>query len=278
MSERQKLPTEISTEELLELMKQLPEPSAQPKIQTAIAKEEFVSSNIIVSFVMAFHFQPGEYLVHTKVLFKLFKNWSNSDISIREFTINLNYYIPSKYTNGKTFFCLNFDGLTIANIIDKRQFKTRHQGLPVHSVKRFKKWIAETKLQKGDIYIESDILYFIFDTWCYKKKISTPRYTNFVIYLKRVFNHVRLRNEGMTWLGVNEEIYNCITEDAVKNWRYYREKKNKGIGMPRTNKRINVAFSEVRYEVQRVVKEELKAEEERKLNKKKQRKISRFKT
>jgi hypothetical protein len=275
MTNKKNIPTEISTQELLELIKTLPEEPVEPKPQLAVAKEEYVPKDVVLSFVMAFEIKIGEDKVYTRNLYKLFKLWSESDVSLKTFTTRLSILIPSTYEYGKTYFYINKNWLNIAKIIDEKKVKkTRHQYIPLNSIKKINKWLKSSNLKTGDIYIEADILFFVFDTWCYRRKESTPRLVSFTRYMKRIFNNKKFNEDHQTWFGVDEQIYNCITDEAVRNWRYYREKNSKTPGMPKDDKLFNVAFSEVRYEIQKTIKKE---REEQEL-KKKQRKISRLKT
>lgn len=221
------LPNQISTEELLDIIKnqKIQDNLPQPK-QKLVQTETWESSDIYLSFVMAFNLIPGEHLVHYKVLYALFKQWNNNDnISLRVFLSNFAKYLPYKLISHKKHFCINASAVNLSIILEKEKSKKQVNVVSKLVENRIVKWLKDCKLEKGSIFVERDILYHLFDTWCYNRNLSPSVKKSFTYVCTKHLNKKLLSKNTIPWFGVNEEVYNCLNEETVKNWRHGSEKK-----------------------------------------------------
>jgi hypothetical protein len=220
--------------------------------KTPVSKEDTLFLNDpILAFVHAFKIQRGTRQVSSKLLFKLFRLWNPSiKIQQRDFNIKLSTYLP--YFATKNYYRININMFKIANSIeklldkkstDKTKSKTYH--------KRFEAFLLEHNLEEGLFYIEADILYYVYNRWCDKKKRAAFGYTTFNDMCTLYFDRKRIHYSKLIFYGVNENIKNIVTKEEVTRWRQGRAKYGKRKHTEETkfedglvNKTSNVVYKE----------------------------------
>lgn len=215
-----RLPTELSLDELL----------------GAIKGQEVINENIkpsfkdpIVSFIQAFNITPGKELVSDSVLHRLFKMWhKDSFIDKKNFNFQLGKYIPSEVINRRFYKVNNNFSFVVKKIEDiekKTQFApTKYKGYTKH----FDKFLEQNKLAAGNLYVESDILYYVYNRWCDEVRRKKPLgYLNFISFCELNFESKRLTESNVYWFGLNNNIKNLITRSEVDRWRQGRAKNGK---------------------------------------------------
>lgn len=213
----QKLPHQLSVDELLKLLDTL-----QPE-----DKKRTVQTSPVLSFIQAFNIVPGKQLIHNKLLFRLFKLWKpDSVMEKRNFTIQLSSYIP-RHNPKSPFFTIDTNTIQInEKLIKLVEEKTMDKTKSKYYNRHFLKFLKDTGLSEGKIYIENDILYYVYNNWLDTKPKKTKLGpTQFMLFCDLHFDRKRLSNSKLAWYGVSKEIYNLIDTKSVQNWRDGRKRK-----------------------------------------------------
>ena len=251
--EKIKLPTQLTNTELLELLQDQSIPITNVPKQTAVTPEDNKPKDIYLSFITAFNLGHGENLVDNRVLFSLFKEWYGfQGINKRKFIINMGKFLLSEVISNKVYFKINTGNTKIQLLFEKtKDKKIKKRTLKNGTTrKRIEKWLLESNIRPGNIYVEHDLLNYLYDTWCYNRNLPSSNSNIFLPILKLTFKHKKIApphgHAEIDWIGVNEEIYKHLNEEIVWNWRHGREKKKKFTGktIPK-NRKKNAIFPEV---------------------------------
>lgn len=197
----------------------------------AVKGQELVNDNIIpsfsdpiFSFTQAFNIVPGKELISDSVLHSLFRLWHrDSFIDIRNFNMQLGRYIPSEKRNRR-YYRVNKKISETVRILQELKNKhtlnpTKYKGYHKH----FEHFLSETGLDAGEVYVESDILYYIYNRWCDQIKRKSPLgYNNFCAFCSLNFESKRLSESNIHWYGVNNKVKELITRSEVDRWRQGR--------------------------------------------------------
>lgn len=213
-----KNPNSLSTEELLKLLDSLDD------IEQEI---EHQFDNSVLSFVQNFNLNPGKDKVTKKHLHKLYNLWNRKPEKITQhsFTSELAKY----FKHDTSFYYIDKSLFNIADFIQKeikkrKIDKTKSKKWHTH----FTDFIEATELSPGKVYLEIDILYYIYVVWrkLNRKYISLSR-GNFTSICHLYFELKTISKNDLYWVGVSENIKNLITPSEVARWRNTRNVKNK---------------------------------------------------
>lgn len=218
-----KLIHEYSVEELLKFMD-----SSEGSQSIAQKSEEEYIDNEVVKFLAYYDIKPGIHRINSKVLFKLFKAWTkNKTYKQADFLNNLRIQFESnkKILNYEKYlyFKINKSLVNITRFLEEAKPKKITFRKTMFYKRFMEEFIEEHKLFKGPIYVEADILYYLFDFYNYKKGRRSIGYERFVSMCYLYFPYKQL-GFGSTWFGVNESIKNMITPEWVNTWRQGRVK------------------------------------------------------
>lgn len=213
-----KLPHELSLDELLKSVAGEEKP-----------KDGFSFNNPILSFVQEFKISPGTNKVSDKLLYKLFRSWFKEDfISQRTFNIRLGSYIPSAMRNRR-YYLVNTKTLELAKkcqLLEESQSLDRSKS--IHWNKHYESFLRDTGLTEGPIYVEADILFYIYNNWCDRTRKTKKLGSNtFSAITKLNFEKKNISNSDIAWFGVNNKVKELITREEVKRWRQGRKKYGK---------------------------------------------------
>jgi hypothetical protein len=212
--------TDLSTEELLRAL------------DTKTIEESFITSDPVFSFIQTFGFRQGKTKVKFLMLYDLFKQWNKfAHIKDRHFYNELQkYFVSNNNASLKVaYFLLNKDALEIMKHLEKYKKPNTYGHVKYKAVqKRFDRFIKAYDIKAGDLYIESDIFYHIYDTWVYRNKIGMPfSYEKFVNICHLYFDAKRFNGSELEWFGLDSSIKQYISTQAVSNWRQGRAKRGK---------------------------------------------------
>ena len=215
MSKKSKLPSELSLAELLE------------KVEGQDLTEEYhkVSLNDpVLSFIQHFKISEGTHSISVRDLHKLYKLWeSGKKLTLNAFTFHLNHYLPGKKIGANTFFKVNLDILELVKKIEENS-KNRNLFNSIVIHKHFEKFLRDTDLKPGGVWVEGDILYYIYNNWCDKVKRKQPlTYVYFIGFCELNFDKKTL--SGMEWFRVSQSVKQQIKPEEVARWRQGRLKR-----------------------------------------------------
>lgn len=217
-----KLPHEISVEELLKSLE------GQDLVND---KTVFSYENPILSFIQTFKISSGKHTVSDKVLHDLFRFWNTTIVlDQRSFNIQLGKYIPSVLRNRR-YYLVDKKVLELAQKVE--ELKKKHSSDRSRSIKwnkHFEKFLSDTEIEEGTLFIEVDILYYAYRRWCDDtRKKSWLSQESFANICKLNFNTKRISDSKLAWFGVNHKIKELITREEVERWREGRKQRGKEI-------------------------------------------------
>lgn len=213
------LPNTLTQEELLKILKEDP----------SEIKEEDNQTDDILGFVSFFNLKPGKNLVPKKLIYQLYQYWSKAPISSNNFFNKFTLYFQPTGYGHRTSFYLNLESINISKrllkLIDKHtRIKTKSPTYKRH----FESFLNHYKLKAGKIWIESYILYYLYDKWTYKIKKKHPlSKEQFYNFCKLYFPKNRITTSSVLFYQVDDIIYKIITRKEVEEIRKGVRDKNK---------------------------------------------------
>lgn len=214
-----KLLHEYTVEELLGLI-------GSPTEEIKQKSEEEYVENEVIRFLAYYDIKPGNHRINTKLMFKLFKSWSkNKAYKYKDFLKNTLNQLQSekelKNYEKISYFKIDKSLLNITRFLEESKPRRVNFRKTLFYKKFMEEFIEQHKLASGPIYVEADILYYLFDFYNQKKKRRMISYERFVSMCHLYFPEKQL-GFGSTWFGVNESIKSLITPEWVKTWRQGR--------------------------------------------------------
>lgn len=206
-----KLPSQLTEEELLELLASEDTPEATVEI--------FNYEHDIVPFMGFYKITPGDTPVSKKLLYKLYKAYSKEPLDKLRFNIQLGQYVTARGYH----FLLNLDNFAISNHIYKEE-KTRDKTKNTLFQKHFDWFISTAPVQKGSSWVEGFIIFQIYKDFCRERRVNPKLgYVNFHKFLKLNFQSRRIKENRSLWFKVNYDIANKYTEEEKNVIRESRQ-------------------------------------------------------
>lgn len=181
-------------------------------INTAELEEEKQESVIeydtdIVSFLLAFDIRQGSYAVTVKLFYDLYKKWSKNPVKKTKFDKEVANFLIRHQKGPNVYYLVDKDVFKVSEEIQKlilgsRIDKTKSKTYKIH----FDNFLKKYQLKSGTYYIESFILYFLYDRWAYsinkKNSLSSAQFFNFC---KLYFPFKRNSESRVMWFGIEKE-------------------------------------------------------------------------
>jgi hypothetical protein len=232
-----KLPGEWTLEELLE--------SASKETNEAVQETDTASSIIdsdVFTFINSLAIKPGTKKVNKRLIYKLYRNWSPQHVTPTVFGQFFSMFFES---NTNSYF-LNLDALQIVRTPVKyirkvKRDKTKSKNYKVH----FEKFMKFYGLTNGSCFVESYVLYYMYDVWTYDNNNKAPMGSKqFFNFCEIYFEKKRLESSKIGFFGINEDIKNTfLTKDRLEiihQWgRKISEKKTKSYQESKASKKRN---------------------------------------
>ena len=209
-----KLPSEFTTEELLELAK-----------DTTFNKEErdVITEHIndVVPFLSHFDIKPGTDIITKRFFYNLYKEWSTNPILKASFDDIISQYFLIHQKGNKYYYLINKNSLQLSKrlyklILERTVDKTKSKNYKNH----FDSFLTANKVKAGNYWIESFILYYLYDKWTYKNKNNNPLGRNqFFNFCTLYFKHKRRTSNRLQWFAVNKSILKHFTSEQLERIR-----------------------------------------------------------
>lgn len=190
--------------------------------------ETFTSNDPFYTFIEVFGIEDGNYEIKGKLLLSLYRHWNpHHKISNVYFTTNIGKYLI--YNSRKQTFTLNKNLTEVVKHLEeykKPPLNTRikSKGIQTH----FNKFLEEKNIQAGTLYIEADVFYHVYDTWCYRNRKKTIlSYRRFIGVCQLFFEEKYFNGSYLPWFAVHPSIKEHISPEAVRNWREGRKRRGK---------------------------------------------------
>lgn len=192
--------------------------------------------NDVLPFLTHFSIISGAYPVLNSLIYKLYKAWSKNPVSQNVFSLTANQILFHIKRGSKSYYLINKPAIKIAESEFElvRGKKRKLDKSPLYR-KHFENFINKHNLLKEEIYVESYVLYYIYDKWCYSINRKIPLgYDSFVMFCGLYFKNKRITNSNMKWFLVSKELYQYVTEEELKEvkegWKtnhFYKAKSKK---------------------------------------------------
>jgi hypothetical protein len=202
-------------------LRQLPNNHKIEDLLDSLNSQEEVSvvgySDDVFSFLTFFKFEPGNNLISKKLMYNLYKRWSNVCYSKVEFGLKIADYFEAHVKGPKTFWKVNHNSLQVNEFLlkylEKKSIdKTKYPRWKKH----YEDYLKFYSIKKGNKWIQSYVLKHLYDKWCYdNNRVSLLSSNQFFNFCKLYFDYKRNTDSRMQWFGVNEEFMNTIPKTTL---------------------------------------------------------------
>lgn len=167
--------------------------------------------NDVMEFISIYNLKTGEHHVTNKLLYRLYRLWSNIPVTQRVFTTTLMDLFPSIQYGANKAILLDKNSLNLkqeAYNYVKVQDKTKYKGY----LKLFEKYLHTYCIKKGSFFIKDSVLYKLYSKLCSTKRhpLGKAQFNNFC---KLYFKNKLIK--GHQWFAVDESIKEYLTEDLI---------------------------------------------------------------
>ena len=248
-----KLPQELSLEELLAAALTEDNQDESPEM-------EITSENPFISFLQTFNIKSGRQKVNVRSLYQFFVHWSGHyEITHVSFIAGIRKFISVSMINTCRYAHINISAYEFEDIVTKfKNFNRRKVGGSKFYIAHFNNFLNDTGIASGDIYVEYDILYYVYGRWCDSIRRKVPLSQGAFLRLCELHFDKKYLSVGfMPWFKINEQIKQLITKEEISRWREGRSK----YGKVKTEKTNN---KEKRFQKQRLYHETFKEKEPKK--------------
>jgi hypothetical protein len=209
--ERKRTLTDYSDEELFKALEQYS--SSESKTQ------EYETD--VPRFLAFYQIKPGKDLINKRLLYKLYTLWSHNLVTTHRFTSDLNMFFKPHQKGHNEYYYINQKALAISEqafelIKLNTQDRTKIPNWKAH----FDKFIATYNLKSGTVFLESYILYNLYDKFVYETGKKAPLgYDQFVNFCRLYFKQERLTSSRIAHFGVDKSIFEFITMQQIRQLR-----------------------------------------------------------
>lgn len=219
--ERRKTPTAHTTEELLKTLEENEILSDK--------QELIIYPNVdgdVAAFLSNYKIEPGSDSVLQKVIFELYKRWSKEPVTKSKFENELCKYLIVHVKGPRYYYLINQKAMNLTQAAYKlviKQTVDRTKSPPWK--KHFESFLDKYEIKSGNFYVESFILYNLYDKYVYetgkKQPLGEDQFFNFC---KLYLTNRRLTGNRVAWFGIDASIKKVITEETFKTLRESRVK------------------------------------------------------
>lgn len=200
-----KLLTELSEEDLLNLVDSTEEIETKDKIQ---------------EFCSVFNLQTGNKKVNFNTIIKLYKKWD------KDSPVVLRHLFEKYFTFDNQYILLDKDPIEIEKI-KKIKFKSRVydklKNNKYHT--HFNKFLNIHKIEKGTIWVPSYLVTFLYNKWTYETK---PRLNLNESHLIKFFKfYFSYKFDDIYYFKLNESFLTNFTKESIDNLKASYDKKKK---------------------------------------------------
>ena len=178
---------------------------------------------------MFYDIKPGSHKVPKKLIYKLYKYWSKTNLEHEHIGIRFREVYTGE-ENRANFFLSKDIASFLKHFQELKPKKFNYTKSKTYQ-KLFKDYLDFYNIKPGNVYVEADILYHLFDTFVTKRRRIGISMNKFTTLLINKFNKKDI-GYGVSWFGVDENIKQHLPQEVVDRWRQGRVK----YGKKKTNK------------------------------------------
>lgn len=196
--------TEISSKELLEIIKQNPANFGGQTIT--------IINNDIFDFISVYKLTNGENKVSARLLYKLYKQWSKDPLTKLKFAYEMTDLFEY-YTNCHgNMYLLNQSAISLKQLLNEIKPEKRLKVNQKRWGEHFQKFLNKYNIKKGSFLIKDVVLYNIYDKWAYKNKLKSQLTLNQF----RKFCKVFFDSTKKGYFSVDNSVKNYLSENLLK--------------------------------------------------------------
>lgn len=199
MSKKNKLPHELDTEELLDLIE-----SEENFVEEA--KEEITEDDDgVLAFLSFYNIKHGEEKIPCTLLYEVYKRWAKNKINKDTFFKTISLYLIRGKTGVHNYYMVNMNAMTLGKkaltLLRKKPNRTKSKTAKIH----FDSFLDNYKIKKGDKLINFNKLYKLYDKWHYEKKPkSRLGKIQFKKFLRLYFDYKTTKEEEYYKVSISE--------------------------------------------------------------------------
>lgn len=215
-----------------ELSKLLEESSNDPK------QEADYLLNDIPGFINTYNIKPGDIPFNTNSLYQLYFHWSQAPVIKPTFRSFMGSMLMVASPKGKhtNYYMINQDSLkltiTLKKLIDSRRSKTPKKTKSKNHRNHFQLFLNQNTIKPGSYFIESYVLYYIYDKWQFNNKMKIRLGKNqLYAFFKLEFEFKRVASSKTLYYGVDPIFKDIFSAEVIQQARqlertnYEKEKK-----------------------------------------------------
>lgn len=218
-----KTPTSHTDEELLQTLEH---PSNTVQDNEMI---NYMALGEVAAFLSRFKIEQGKDAVSKRLLLELYRSWTKEPMTKLQFELEIAKYLMIHQKGSQTFYLINQKAMTLSQeaykfLEKKTRDKTKSPNWRLH----FENFLSKYDLKPGNYFLESFVLYNLYDKYVYEIGKKMPLGENqFYNFCNLYFTNKRLTDNRVSWFGVDESIKNAISEESINTLRESRPKRGK---------------------------------------------------
>lgn len=213
-----KIPGAVSNEDLLRALE-------NPEDTSELEKPNEHST---LQFLADFSIYPGDKLVSSNLLYKVYYYHAKDPVSNKQFYFILNSYLKYEIVNKVNHYLLNKAAFSFTKklaeylVEHNKNKKVKNWFFRKH----FENFMKSNSLKKGSTSVPVSFLYFFYDNWHYANKLSHRlTFRNFSAVCKLYFKHKRTAKVWTT-VYISRDFINQFTQETIKTALEWSEKFN----------------------------------------------------
>lgn len=214
-STKRVLPGNLSLDDLLEAINS---PQEHVKPESPISEDSSV-----YSFLITYGIKSGDHPVKARLFYELYRRWTKNPIEKSKFDVEITKYIIATQKYRQNVYLIDKDAFKIGEEIQR--FLTPKNKIKTKSYKKhFEYYLSKHNIKPGTYWIESYVLYYLYDKWVYSIKKTAPLgEIQFFNFCKLYFKQKRNSSSRVTWFGIDKEsLMQFITEQQIQRIRLGR--------------------------------------------------------
>jgi hypothetical protein len=213
--EHKKSPSNISTEELLE---QLSTTEILPEEQ--LIKE--VNDETVIDFIRFYNIQPGKELLNVKSVYKLYTIWCKKDKKLPSISFHVQFsnYFEKVHTDtvysylvDKKLMDLNERAFKLLKAKEPKRFKSPN------AKAHFDNFLTKYNITNGTkynfIWINSDVMYSLYDEYVYNIKKKNPLSETQFLKLCKIYFPDYKKDEETLWFNIHDSIKTILSPERI---------------------------------------------------------------
>lgn len=200
--------------------------------------------NDIVGFLHFYNIENGKQKVSKRLLYRLYKQWSDNPLESRQFNSQLGIFIES----SNEFYLINQKSLDLAasayrNLQKRHRDKTKQ----VKYKKHFENFLKFYNIKEGTQYVPWFVLYHLYDKWVYNNKTKNVLTEMFFAIFCDLYFPRKRKTSTFYWYAVDPLIFDVISRETMQEMVDSRNayvEKHKKRKKPKIKKQISESSGE----------------------------------